>query len=1180
MTMSDLPPEQPPPIPDPARPSVNARLMWQWLTEPTASLAERAHRQQAQLLAACLVVIIPLGAVMEAATIAISGPEYTGYRSTVVALIFLMAAYGLSRTRRYHWGAAISVIISSVAVFVSVFSSGNDLAPGFLDYLVVPLLIGSLFLTPPFLALLIAADIGALLIFPVFVPAVAYADLITGPVTFLILTSALFLVISWFRNRLEQDRRAELAAERKLLRTVIDNMPNFIYAKDAQSRFILNNLANAHAIGAASPEEVVGKTDFDFYPRELAAQYHADDQQVTQTGQPLINQEEQALDLAGNTRWVLTTKVPLRDEAGKVVGLVGIGHDITDRKQREAQLRESEIKYRTLVEQLPAITYLDAVDPTSPTGFVNLYVSPQFERLLGYSTAEYQADLSLWYRMIHPDDRARVVAEDSSHFATGRASTQEYRLIARDGRVLWWRDECVQRQEEASQRLLTQGILFDITELKQRQGELQVMVTVATSLRTALTRAELAPIILDQALDLLKVEGAALGMRDSLSGETLVELARGSWERHTGLRLPPGEGVVGEVIATGQPYLSDDVREDPRLPQAEIFTDLHTAACVPLITHEQVIGALVVGRGRGNTSALYSGLSQADLRLLTALADMAANALHRAALHEQTRRRAEQLATINAIGQALSETLELPQIYDRLARAIFRLLPDISTLFVALFDPDRSLLTAAYGEHDGERVPVSNLPPIPLEPPGRGTQSEAVHTRRPIMIADLQAHLESVQTNVAVGARQPGEPEERRVQSGLYVPMLAKDRVVGVVQVQSYTLNRFRPEDAELLGALANIAAIAIENAQLFGDAHRRLNQVESLREIDRAISNSTSLHLTINVILEEVVAQLEVDACSILLMKPITQALEYAHGRGFRTSALQHTRLRVGEGHAGRAAFERRTLQVPDLSQSQDFARSPLLSREGFIAYVGVPLIAKGQVKGVLEIFHRAPLHANEEWLNFLETLAGQAAIAIDNAELFDSLQRSNAELTLAYDATIEGWSRALDLRDKETEGHTQRVTEMTMRLARAMGLGEADLVHIRRGALLHDIGKMGVPDGILLKPGKLTDEEWEIMRKHPTYAYEMLLSITYLRPALDIPYCHHEKWDGTGYPRGLKREAIPLAARLFAVVDVWDALCSDRPYRPGWPAEKVREHIRSLAGTHFDPHIVEAFLRILDNP
>jgi HD-GYP domain-containing protein (c-di-GMP phosphodiesterase class II) len=145
-------------------------------------------------------------------------------------------------------------------------------------------------------------------------------------------------------------------------------------------------------------------------------------------------------------------------------------------------------------------------------------------------------------------------------------------------------------------------------------------------------------------------------------------------------------------------------------------------------------------------------------------------------------------------------------------------------------------------------------------------------------------------------------------------------------------------------------------------------------------------------------------------------------------------------------------------------------------------------------------------------------------------------------------------------------------------MGLGEEELVHVRRGALLHDIGKMGVPDGILLKPGPLTDGEWVMMRKHPVYAYEMLAPIVYLRPALDIPYCHHEKWDGTGYPRGLRGEAIPLAARIFAVVDVWDALRSDRPYRPGWPEEKVREHIRSLAGTHFDQAAVEVFLRLVD--
>ncbi|MBI5830562.1 MAG: HD-GYP domain-containing protein [Chloroflexi bacterium] len=211
---------------------------------------------------------------------------------------------------------------------------------------------------------------------------------------------------------------------------------------------------------------------------------------------------------------------------------------------------------------------------------------------------------------------------------------------------------------------------------------------------------------------------------------------------------------------------------------------------------------------------------------------------------------------------------------------------------------------------------------------------------------------------------------------------------------------------------------------------------------------------------------------------------------------------------------------------------------------------------------------------MNFLETLAGQAAIAIDNIALFDGLQSSNAQLTLAYDATIEGWSKALDLRDKETEGHTLRVTEMALQLARAMGMSAEELAHVRRGALLHDIGKMGVPDSILLKPDKLTDEEWVIMRKHPVYAYELLLPINYLRPALDIPYCHHEKWDGTGYPRGLKGEDIPLAARLFAVADVWDALRSDRPYRQAWLEEKVIEHTRAGSGSHFDPQVVEAFL------
>ncbi|MCX6064683.1 MAG: PAS domain-containing protein, partial [Chloroflexi bacterium] len=189
---------------------------------------------------------------------------------------------------------------------------------------------------------------------------------------------------------------------------------------------------------------------------------------------------------------------------------------------------------------------------------------------------------------------------------------------------------------------------------------------------------------------------------------------------------------------------------------------------------------------------------------------------------------------------------------------------------------------------------------------------------------------------------------------------------------------------------------------------------------------------------------------------------------------------------------------------------------------------------------------------------------------------KQAHEGLLTAYDATIRGWSRAMDLRDQETEDHTQRVTELTEKLARSLNLPEEDIIQIRRGALLHDIGKLGIPDGILLKPGKLTKEEWVIMQQHPQYAYDMLSPITYLHPALDIPYCHHEKWDGSGYPRGLSGEQIPLAARLFAVVDVWDALRSNRPYRQAWSKEKVLEYISSLSGTHFDPMAVELFLRM----
>jgi PAS domain S-box-containing protein/putative nucleotidyltransferase with HDIG domain len=530
-----------------------------------------------------------------------------------------------------------------------------------------------------------------------------------------------------------------------------------------------------------------------------------------------------------------------------------------------------------------------------------------------------------------------------------------------------------------------------------------------------------------------------------------------------------------------------------------------------------------------------------------------------------SKQRLLELEALWRLSQQTLQSLELQTRLENILDIIVQAIPAAEKGTILLADEQDNLrIRAARGYRD-PRLLESSFPPA------SGYSARAFRERRPLLLADVRADPE---------IRYDGEIEEiAQVQSAIVAPLRRGEKVIGVIALDNVSRKAaFREADLRLLETMASFAASALENARLFEETARRLRHIQALRRIDMAITSSLDLRVTFNVALDEITSQLGIDAAAILLLDPHTLTLDFAAGRGFRTQALQHTHLRLGQGYAGQAALERRILFVSDLRQHKtDFLRSPHFASEGFVSYYAVPLIAKGQVRGVLEIFQRAPMQRQREWEDFLETLAGQTAIAIDNAGLFYDLEHANLALLQAYDATIEGWSRALDLRDKETEGHTQRVTELTLKLARAMGLTNSDLVHIRRGALLHDIGKMGVPDGILLKEGPLTEEEWKIMRQHPRFAYEMLSPIDYLRPALDIPYCHHEKWDGSGYPRGLKGEEIPLAARLFAVVDVYDALTSDRPYRPAWPKEKTLEYIRQQSGSHFDPQVVETFMELI---
>jgi PAS domain S-box-containing protein len=646
--------------------------------------------------------------------------------------------------------------------------------------------------------------------------------------------------------------------------------------------------------------------------------------------------------------------------------------DQVGKHRAELALHESEAQFLRLTENAEDIIlrYRTGKEPHF------LYLNPSVRKITGFAPEEFYANPQLWADRISIDGQEAAMPADGDRTVAALVRMgPKLRFLRKDGSTAWLEQRVVTVRNGSEDEATVEGIIRDITENEQRDRELKAIASVASAMRSAPTRSDIYPVLLQQLKDLLKADGVALAMKDSANDEMLVELAIGVWADRTGRRIGhafANEGSVSQPVRDGR----------------GVMDGLADVVCVPMISQGQTIGMLWAG--------CNAEISDEEVRILTAAADIAANALRRTALHEQTQ---------------------------------------------------------------------------------------------------------------------------------------------------------------------------------------RRLQHITALRAIDMAITSSLDLRVTLNFFLDQVTIRLGIHAASVLLLDPRTQILQFTAGRGFHTQALHHTKLRLGEGVAGRAALERRLISIPDLSKSSEaFRRAPLLTEEGFVSYFAAPLVAKGQVKGVLEIFHRAPLEPDNEWLEFLDTLAVQAAIAIDNAGLFEGLQRSNLELAMAYDATIEGWSRALDMRDRETEGHTIRVTDMTIRLARMMGVAEEELVHMRRGALLHDIGKMGIPDNILLKPGPLSEEEWTVMRRHPEYAYELLSLVNYLRPALLIPYCHHERWDGTGYPRGLREEAIPLAARLFAVVDVWDALRSERPYRHAWPAEKARSHLVEQSGKHFDPQVLSLFLKMLD--
>ncbi len=635
---------------------------------------------------------------------------------------------------------------------------------------------------------------------------------------------------------------------------------------------------------------------------------------------------------------------------------------------------------------------------------------------------------------------------------------------------------------------------------------------------------------------------------------------RGKWseEAAKGAVIPLGQGVTGRVAVNGQPWHVPDVTREPAYLDVGLSANMCSELCVPLKIGEKVIGVINAENAQPNA------FSESDQRLLSTLASQLAIGIERARLFEDLANEQQHLELLYHLSMELAVSLNPEEVACRALRAATDAMGVNRGNILTIENGSENFQLLAVTGYDRETVNAINQRLNWTT--SQGVSGRVVQTRTALFVPDVSRDADWV----------PISGLDDWVKSIVSVPLMTGDAVVGVLNLLSEELEFFKAESLPLITAIASPVALALQNARHYEGMHQRLKELEIIADTSSALRTARSYNDISPILLAKAVEGLKADTGALLLLENNALKFTTIHGE---TSVSTGETCPPDAGMMWQTLNSGKLLFIPDVSQIKELHKSALCQAlmGDALSCACVPLQTTASAIGVVFLNWKKKSFLSAHESRLLESLAEIAANAIYRSSLHMQTVQQAQDLTLAYDATIEGWSRALDLRDRETEGHSQRVTNLTLQLAQAIGVSESELEHIRRGALLHDIGKMGVPDNILLKAGALSDEEWTSMRRHPQLAYEMLSPIAYLQPALDIPFCHHEKWDGSGYPRGLKGEEIPLTARIFAVVDVYDALTSDRPYRRAWTKRKTAAYIRQQAGIHFDPKVVDIFYKMV---
>ncbi len=848
-----------------------------------------------------------------------------------------------------------------------------------------------------------------------------------------------------------------------------------------------------------------------------------------------------------------------------------------ERKQAGQALRRSEFRYRQLFETAPVGIFMIA-----PQGEI-LEANPAVLQILGSPSLEAtRAINTLTFPLLV---KVGFSANLRKCFESAQFYVAECTYTSKWGKAIYVRYALTPILDDNGRPILVQALIEDITEAKQAEDALQLRDRLLQGAAKA-THLLITEPDLDQAMPaVLQLLGQAAGAdrayvfrnhTDPHSGEVFMsqvfewissgissEIVNPDLQNLPYDILTPN---LFEILSQGRPFISSVEKLDPTSQQILKEQGILSILLAPIHVQGNFWGYIGF-----DDCTLHREWRETEAAILQAAASSLGAAIGRKHAEEEIvslnlslQRRAEQLSLLYEAGLTLNHALNVQDQLTALSQIALQALRAENSVF---FRYDAVHNEIYYEVGVGRNADADALRHLRVRVGDeRGLIGWIAQQRKPFYLPDVSTDERWITIN----------PEFR---SALWAPVEHDERLLGLISIVSTRLDAFTTDDQRLLMLFANQVAVALDKLLLFEAERQAREFAETLSQASATLTSTLDSEFILDRLLDQAGRVIPNDAANLRLIKDgqvyVTRWRGYD---SFGAENLIHQQMLPLDSYPlFRDILEtKQPLVIPDTQKDARWINRPGLEWQR--SHVTAPICARDSVIGFLSMYSAtaglySPIHAKR-----LGVFANHVAIALENARAFAQMQAWNVELSNAYEATIAGWSRALELRDKETKGHSDRVTHLAVRLARQIGFIEEEITHFRRGVLLHDIGKMVVPDYILLKPEKLDEEEWSVMRQHPAYAYQMLSGIPFLAHAVDIPYCHHENWDGSGYPRRLKGEQIPLSARIFAIVDVWDALTSDRPYHPAWLPEAVCSYIRTQSGIRFDPKIVEEFFKLLD--